>query len=373
MKKFESGRSMVEMLGTLAIIGVLSIGGIAGYSYGMDKYRANQTINDIMLMGVDIITQTSQGAVPTLSEWGTQTSMNYPFSVIPNPINTKQYGIKIENVPSRVCKIVGDALKPMAIIYVGDASLDTEQDPCDSMEQNTMEFYFATGLGDGTCTQTCTQCQECSNGRCINKINGDLCIGGICQNGVCINDSAEPYSNKQCSSDDECGECEYCSSYGDCTNYSKSSNISCDNGRGICMDRGGNQAICVIDKTCESNRDCDEFGKDYFCGLVTNECCFYDSSVQYLCTKLDFVQKNIKGHTVYISRRTNMQQYGEAYDNPSAQNACARMGMKLVPNTNFCNITTEDRLERWMCDGWYTICSNEDVPSLNPITVSPNN
>ena len=48
----QSGRSMVEMLGTLAIIGILSVGGIAGYSYGMDKYRANQTINDIMLMGV---------------------------------------------------------------------------------------------------------------------------------------------------------------------------------------------------------------------------------------------------------------------------------------------------------------------------------
>ena len=30
MKKLESGRSMVEMLGVLAIIGVLSIGGIAG-------------------------------------------------------------------------------------------------------------------------------------------------------------------------------------------------------------------------------------------------------------------------------------------------------------------------------------------------------
>ena len=31
MTKLESGRSMVEMLGVLAIIGVLSIGGIAGY------------------------------------------------------------------------------------------------------------------------------------------------------------------------------------------------------------------------------------------------------------------------------------------------------------------------------------------------------
>ena len=33
----DTGRSMVEMLGTLAIMGVLSIGGIAGYRYAMDK------------------------------------------------------------------------------------------------------------------------------------------------------------------------------------------------------------------------------------------------------------------------------------------------------------------------------------------------
>ena len=52
---FESGRSMVEMLGTLAIIGVLSIGGAIGYSYGMDKHRANQTMNDINLRMIDLI------------------------------------------------------------------------------------------------------------------------------------------------------------------------------------------------------------------------------------------------------------------------------------------------------------------------------
>ena len=40
--KSESGRSMVEMLGVLAIIGVLSVGGIAGYSLSMRKHRANQ-------------------------------------------------------------------------------------------------------------------------------------------------------------------------------------------------------------------------------------------------------------------------------------------------------------------------------------------
>ena len=38
------GRSMIEMLGVLAIIAVLSIGGIAGYSKAMTKWKTNKTI-----------------------------------------------------------------------------------------------------------------------------------------------------------------------------------------------------------------------------------------------------------------------------------------------------------------------------------------
>ena len=45
MKKQESGRSMVEMLGVLAIIGVLSVGGIAGYMLSMNRFRANDLID----------------------------------------------------------------------------------------------------------------------------------------------------------------------------------------------------------------------------------------------------------------------------------------------------------------------------------------
>ncbi len=45
MIKQESGRSMVEMLGVLAIIGVLSIGGIAGYTIAMNRYRANEILD----------------------------------------------------------------------------------------------------------------------------------------------------------------------------------------------------------------------------------------------------------------------------------------------------------------------------------------
>ena len=42
--KNESGRSMVEMLGVLAIIGVLSVGGIAGYKMAMQQYLKNERL-----------------------------------------------------------------------------------------------------------------------------------------------------------------------------------------------------------------------------------------------------------------------------------------------------------------------------------------
>ena len=45
-----SGRSMIEMLGVLAIIGVLSVGGIAGYSKAMQKWRTNKIIADYNML-----------------------------------------------------------------------------------------------------------------------------------------------------------------------------------------------------------------------------------------------------------------------------------------------------------------------------------
>ncbi len=54
--KNQNGRSMIEMLGVLAIIGVLSVGGIAGYSKAMMKYRINKTIEQITLIAGNIRT-----------------------------------------------------------------------------------------------------------------------------------------------------------------------------------------------------------------------------------------------------------------------------------------------------------------------------
>ena len=51
--KVQKGRSMVEILGVLAIIGVLSVGGIAYYRYSLEKNKINTALNNAMLLAVN--------------------------------------------------------------------------------------------------------------------------------------------------------------------------------------------------------------------------------------------------------------------------------------------------------------------------------
>ena len=79
IKTNESGRSMIEMLGVLAIIGVLSVGGIAGYSKAMNKFKTNKVADNVSMLvaniktlyaqqnsynGLDVNSAISMGVVP---------------------------------------------------------------------------------------------------------------------------------------------------------------------------------------------------------------------------------------------------------------------------------------------------------------------
>ena len=56
MKINETGRSMVEMLGVLAVVGMLTVGGITGYSKAMTKYKINKTVDIVMQINSNIRT-----------------------------------------------------------------------------------------------------------------------------------------------------------------------------------------------------------------------------------------------------------------------------------------------------------------------------
>ena len=81
----ESGRSMVEMLGVLAIIGVLSVGGIAGYSKAMNKYKINKTTDQVSMLVANLRTLFStQGNYD-----GLDNAAAVNFGVVPEDMVTK--------------------------------------------------------------------------------------------------------------------------------------------------------------------------------------------------------------------------------------------------------------------------------------------
>ena len=106
LKQLEYGRSMVEILGVLAIIGVLSIGGIQGYKYAMDKHRANDIVHEVNMRVQDIWHTYQDKPFPAeFSEWPEMTQTGFPIDVVPNP-NNITFSVDIENVPNGVCKEV---------------------------------------------------------------------------------------------------------------------------------------------------------------------------------------------------------------------------------------------------------------------------
>ena len=216
-KNYESGRSMVEMLGTLAIMGVLSIGGIAGYSYGMDKYRANEALKDVNLRVIDLLTQASQGR-PALSfaEWENEDSI-YDFT---NPTyiegeNLIAFDIgSTKKLPKSVCQMVFDGVANTAVQIDINAVHSNSNDNCG--EDNTLTLYFEGG-GTGTtdtggetgeqCGDTvCGTCQKCDSATETCVTVGDYkmtCTTGG-QSGWCVSGSCEP--NTTCN----CGPNQYC-------------------------------------------------------------------------------------------------------------------------------------------------------------------
>ena len=88
------GRSMIEMLGVLAIIGVLSVGGIAGYSKAMVKFKINKTASQVAEIATNVRTLFAQqqncggltdetamqmGIIP--DEFGSSVNESYNYSM----------------------------------------------------------------------------------------------------------------------------------------------------------------------------------------------------------------------------------------------------------------------------------------------------
>ena len=80
MKNSEYGRSMVEMLGVLTVVGVMSVGGITGYSKMMAHYKINKAIQQIEQISSKLISVGSGAA----SYEGLSNASAIKFDAIPS-------------------------------------------------------------------------------------------------------------------------------------------------------------------------------------------------------------------------------------------------------------------------------------------------
>ena len=145
----QSGRSMVEMLGTLAIMGVLTIGGIAGYRYAINKSNANTILGAVSQMAVTASTElTTQGSL-TLPEWKDASgnlSISGAFGVETARYDDGAFGIIVSDMNDEVC----ERIKGMDWKVPEDVAINGESDSCDQGEANAIEFVFSNTLGKAT-------------------------------------------------------------------------------------------------------------------------------------------------------------------------------------------------------------------------------
>ena len=230
----QSGRSMVEMLGSLAIIGVLSVGGIMGYSYGMDKWRANETVNDINLRRIILTQQASQNNILSLNEFSEKSTIGYAF--LPPQEFDDSVALTINGLPKRVCKMTIEALFDQTVqIDINRSAIDKESD-CG--EDNNITFYFPIDtLGDdergqngcalstpiyNTDTDTCEACPEKTpifdtiSQTCVECVAHSDC--GDTASNYCLNSTCGICSDEKPLWNDEYQICAQCLTDDDCKN-----------------------------------------------------------------------------------------------------------------------------------------------------------
>ena len=200
----EWGRSMIEMLGVLAIIGILSITGILGYRAAIERYQTNETMDELnkraIVYAVQVTSDTIEPGVQLSSgEFGDKTMLGYDVAAF-SSWDARYFEVELENVANATCRgllknytvaremYVGnkaydplsdnydlcgeeDVAPAMILIYNADLLLENEENPFSeyyATDYYTTDYYYTTGV-----YETASKAADCDSneffagGRCI--------------------------------------------------------------------------------------------------------------------------------------------------------------------------------------------------------------
>ncbi len=198
-----SGRSMIEMLGVLAIIGVLSVGGIQGFSKAMHMYRWNKALREWDILINTVAKYKSQlqinntpgeydsllSLIPILKAIGdlpddmpTEKNDEYLIDALGNRLRVYSHisgyvgiGYFVEKNDVEACKmfLTMGKYNHKLIQYIQFYNIDKDDDK--DKKQNKL-FY-----GDYYGRQNCTQKNPCLRDLTISQIN-ELCTNNtVCK------------------------------------------------------------------------------------------------------------------------------------------------------------------------------------------------
>lgn len=138
------GRSMTEMLGVLAVIGVLSLTGIMGFRLAMTKYRANELVSEINMRSVTLVQQLVQNPNDIDMEMGNKTKQGYTITSALDADDDNYFYISVEDIPTGVCReVLNSNWDGPAEIYVNEYAGSTNPTACGEGDTvPLMDFKF---------------------------------------------------------------------------------------------------------------------------------------------------------------------------------------------------------------------------------------
>ena len=297
MRKNESGRSMVEMLGVLAIIGVLSVGGIIGLRQALTNARANDLIYEANKRATVVSGQLMfSNGTPSLNEFvQNEFSFGTFNSVTPG---SGTFTISINGVSEAVCAKAQSMASGMVVGFTPQTC---------SGDANTVQLTYNNDLSEG-------------------DVNGD--------------DSSNAYSRKPTEwdgpltdDDSNCagtrkGECQVCSN----GVYVDSDAVCLSQGKSTCVDGTCKMPGCLSNGDCYTSNPTQCGNGECYCNVygAVNKCNGPTSSGTCMLKSNHFLKEvTMNGHT-YVVGSFTVAGTSSSFEWFSAKNFCAAYGKRMM-------------------------------------------
>ena len=329
----ESGRSMVEMLGVLAVIGVLTVVGITGFRHAITKHRANELLNEASKRAAVVAGQLSMMGLATgsLNEFTQNEFAGGTFKTGTVATQNGTFKIGIDHVPDDVCNQMQGMIGGVVVGIT----------PCTTGDNNSILLTYNN---------------DSSENEVSDEDAGGYARTPVLEDGLLIDDDSTCTGERK-------GECQVCNQ----GVYIDSDAVCVAQGKGTCVD-----GICKTSAGCLSNGDCRTIdpincskgecycnvfnGVDSYTGPTRTGTCMLKSA--------HFVREvTIDGHTYVFGSYSGSG--GKTLDWFSSKNFCASYGKRMMtlqelgcPASGNC-WTIENLSNRLHLDTWFLDLDND--------------